>query len=151
MSDRIEKSVVLPVTRARLWRAISDAAEFGAWFGVKLAGPFVPGTTVKGQITITGYTHVDFSVVVETVESERRLAFRWHPYAVEPNVDYSKEPMTLVTMTLEDAPEGTKLVIVESGFDRIPAARRAMAFKMNDGGWTGQVKNVAKWVAEHPD
>src|SRR5689334_24539212 len=107
MSDRIEKSVVLPVTRARLWRAISDHAEFGAWFGVKLAGPFVAGTTVKGKITVAGYTHVELAVVIEAVESERRLAFRWHPYAIDPNVDYSNEPMTLVTMTLEDAPQGT--------------------------------------------
>jgi uncharacterized protein YndB with AHSA1/START domain len=150
MSDRIEKSVVLPVSRARLWRAISDPAEFGAWFGVNLAGPFVAGTTVNGKIINEKHSHMKFSLVIEAVESERRLAFRWHPFAADPNVDYSNEPMTLVTLTLEDATDGTRLLVVESGFDRIPPARRAEAFKMNDGGWTAQVKNVARWVAEHP-
>jgi uncharacterized protein YndB with AHSA1/START domain len=89
-------------------------------------------------------------MVIETVEPERRLAFRWHPYAIDPKVDYSTEPMTLVTLTLEDAPGGTKLVVVETGFDRIPAARRAEAFRMNEGGWAAQVGNVARWISEHP-
>jgi uncharacterized protein YndB with AHSA1/START domain len=150
MSDRIEKSVVLSAPRARVWRAISDPTEFGAWFGVKLSGPFVAGTSVTGKITHPDYRDAQFEMVIETVEPERRLAFRWHPYAIDPKVDYSTEPMTLVTLTLEDAPGGTKLVVVETGFDRIPAARRAEAFRMNEGGWAAQVGNVARWISEHP-
>lgn len=146
-TDRIEKQIVLQAPRARVWRAIVDPREFGAWFGVALEGPFEVGKPTRGRITNPAFTHLVLEVTVETVEPERRLAFRWHPYAIDPNVDYASEPTTLVTFTLEEAPEGTRLVVVESGFDAIPEHRRAEAFRMNDGGWAAQVENVARHVA----
>src|SRR5688572_27188429 len=146
-TDRIEKQVVLDASRARVWRAITDVAQFNAWFGVQLGQPFTPGAEVSGQITIKAYAHVTMSIWIETMEPERFFSFRWHPYAVEPGVDYSAEPTTLVSFTLDEVPEGTRLTIVESGFDAIPASRRAEAFSMNDQGWTGQAENIRKFLA----
>jgi uncharacterized protein YndB with AHSA1/START domain len=131
-----------------VWRALTDHKEFGTWFRVNLNGPFVAGKTVTGQVTYPGFEHVKFDVLVEKIEPERYFSFRWHPYAVDPKVDYSKEPMTLVEFRLEEASGGTSLAVVESGFDRIPAHRRDEAFRMNSGGWAAQVENIRRHVAD---
>lgn len=147
-TDRIEKTVSLRAARSRVWRALTDATEFGTWFGVDLEGPFVEGATVRGRITHPGYEHLTMEVQVERIEPERCFSFRWHPYAVEPGRDYSHEPATLVEFTLQDSGAGTVLTVVESGFDRIPAARRDEAFRMNDKGWTGQLTNIERHVSK---
>ena len=147
-TDRIEKHIVLRAPRSQVWRALTRAEEFGEWFGAKLEGAFVPGAHVTGRITIKGYDHVTMGIVIDRVEPEHLFSYRWHPYAVEPETDYSSEPMTLVEFRLQDVPDGTSLTVVESGFDRIPATRRATAFRMNDGGWTAQVKNIERYL-EH--
>jgi uncharacterized protein YndB with AHSA1/START domain len=148
VTDHIEKRVVLRAPRARVWRALTDAAEFGTWFGVKLATPFTEGATVRGQITHPGYDHLTMEVLVERIEPERYFAYRWHPYAVDPAIDYSHEPTTLVEFRLDESGDGTVLTIVESGFDRIPLARRAEAFRMNEGGWTAQAQNIERHVSK---
>ena len=147
-TDRIEKTVTLRAPRSRVWRALTNADEFGAWFRVKLDGGFTEGATVRGRITHPGYEHVKMEVIVERIEPEHYFAYRWHPYAIDPKVDYSQEPTTLVEFRLEETAGGTVLTIVESGFDRIPLARRDEAFRMNDGGWTGQLKNIERHVAQ---
>lgn len=146
-TDRIEKRVELRATRARVWRAISDSQQFASWFGIRLDGPFAEGSTVKGFITSKGYEHFKIEFQVQKMEAERYFAYRWHPYPSDPTVDYSKEPTTLVEFTLEEADGGCVVTIVESGFDQIPIARRAEAFRNNEGGWTGQAKNLTKYVA----
>jgi uncharacterized protein YndB with AHSA1/START domain len=145
-SDRIEKQVLLRASRSRVWRALVDSKQFGAWFGLALDAPFVAGESIKGRITYPGYEHLSAELVIERIEPERLFSYRWHPYAIDPNVDYSKEPMTLVEFQLEEAPGGIALRIVESGFDRIPLTRRAEAWRMNDGGWTQQAKNIERHV-----
>lgn len=146
-TDRIEKRIVLRAPRARVWRAVATAAEFGAWFRVNLEGEFAEGATIRGQITHPGYEHVTMEMLVERIEPERYFAYRWHPYAIDPAVDYSTEPTTLVEFTLDEVDGGTAVTIVESGFDRIPLARRADAFRMNERGWDGQTGNLARHVA----
>lgn len=147
-TDSIKREIFLKAAPARVWRALADAKEFGDWFGVALAGQtFVAGQKTRGNINIPGYEHVVFEVLVERMEAERLLAFRWHPYAVDPAIDYSAEPTTLVEFKLAPADDGTMLTIVESGFDQIPAARRLEAFRMNSGGWDGQIKNIERHVA----
>jgi uncharacterized protein YndB with AHSA1/START domain len=138
----------LKASPGRVWRALTDYREFGAWFGVKMEGPFSPGQTCRGQITSPGYEHLKWEGVVEKMEPERLFSFRWHPYAVDPKVDYSQEPTTLVEFTLEKAGAGTLLQVVESGFDRIPEGRRPEAFRMNDGGWAAQMQNIDKHVRQ---
>lgn len=146
-TDRIEKQITLRAPRARVWRALTDATEFGAWFRVKLDGPFVVGTQVQGQITHCGYEHVKMEALVERMEPETLFSYRWHPYAIDPATDYSSEPTTRVEFRLTDAPEGgTLLSVVESGFDQLPAARRSEAFRMNDGGWVAQLEHVRTHV-----
>ena len=146
-TDRIEKQVVLRATRARVWRALTDANEFGVWFRAKLEGPFVVGATTRGRIAHPGYEHLTMELAVERIEPQSLFSFRWHPYAADPKVDYSGETPTLVEFRLEEVAGGTRLSIVESGFDAIPAARREEAFRMNEGGWTQQTKNLADHVA----
>jgi uncharacterized protein YndB with AHSA1/START domain len=145
-SDRIEKIRVLAVPRSRVWRALTDAQEFGSWFGVKLEGRFVAGARLKGPITVPGYEHVTLDITIERLEPEQLFSYRWHPYAIETGVDYSAEPTTLVEFRFEDAAGGTRLTVTESGFDAIPLARRAKAFQMNDNGWAQQVENLARHV-----
>jgi len=145
-TDRIERQIVLRAPRSRVWRAITDAKEFGAWFQAKLEGTFAPGENVKGRISIPGYEHVGMDMKIERVEPESLMSFRWHPYAIDPKVDYSGEPTTLVEFRLTAVEGGTELTVVESGFEAIPIARRAEAFRMNDEGWTGQLGNIAKHV-----
>jgi uncharacterized protein YndB with AHSA1/START domain len=147
-TDRIEKTVTLRAPRRRVWRALTNAQEFGTWFRVTLEGDFVAGATIRGRITHPGYEHVTMEIQVERIEPERLFSYRWHPYAIEPGVDYSGEPTTLVEFQLDDAPGGTKLTIVESGFDRIPLSRRAEAFRMNEQGWAGQIGNIERHVTQ---
>jgi uncharacterized protein YndB with AHSA1/START domain len=146
-TDRIEKQITLDAPRSRVWRALTDVKQFNAWFGVSLGKPFAPGAEVSGQINIRDYAHVTMTIWIEKMEPERFFSFRWHPYAIESGVDYSTEPTTLVSFTLEDAGAGTRLTIVESGFDAIPESRRAKAFTMNSSGWTGQAENIRKFLA----
>lgn len=147
-TDRIEKKVQLNAPQSRVWRAISDAREFGEWFGMSLAGPFAEGKSVRGKILNPKYEHMPIDLLVEQIEPERYFSYRWHPYPNDPKVDYSLEPTTLVEFMLEEADGGTLLTIVESGFDRIPLSRRAEAFRMNDGGWTGQIKAIERYVTK---
>jgi uncharacterized protein YndB with AHSA1/START domain len=147
-TDKIEKEIVLKAPRARIWRALTDPAEFSKWFGVEMKDPFVPGAKAKGKITHPGYEHLTLDMTVERMEPERLFSWRWHPYAVDPARDYSAEPTTLVECELTDVPGGTRLRIVESGFDQVPMARRAEAYRMNSEGWASQVQNVAKYLGE---
>lgn len=146
--DRIEREILLKAPLSRVWRAMANAEEFGEWFGAALKGEaFIAGNRVRGQITYPGYEHLTFEVLVEELEPERKFSFRWHPYAVDPTVDYGQEPMTLVVFTMHAVEDGTLLRLVESGFDGIPAERRQEAFRMHCSGWDEQVKNIEKHVA----
>lgn len=145
-TDRIQKQVHLRAPPARVWQALTDAQEFGAWFRVKLETGFAVGQRAQGRITYPGYEHLKFEATVERMEAERLLALRWHPAAVEPKVDYGQEPSTLVEFRLEEADGGTLLTVTESGFDALPAARRAEAFRMNEGGWEIQMQNIKTHV-----
>jgi uncharacterized protein YndB with AHSA1/START domain len=129
---------------------LTDYREFGEWFRVKLDGASVAGEVSRGQITYPGYEHLKWEAVVQKMEAERLFSFTWHPYAIDPKVDYSKEPQTLVEFKLEKTATGTLLLLSESGFDKIPPGRRMEAFRMNDGGWTQQVKNIERHVTEKP-
>jgi uncharacterized protein YndB with AHSA1/START domain len=149
-TDRIEKSVLLRAPRTRVWRALTDAREFGEWFGVDMAGAFSPGAHVKGKISAMhkGYEGLPFEITIERMEPERLFSYRWHPNAHDPQVDYSSEPTTLVVFQLEETERGTLLTVVESGFDRIPLARRAEAYRNNDQGWAQQMKSIERHVAQ---
>jgi uncharacterized protein YndB with AHSA1/START domain len=145
-TDRIEKNVLLRAPKSRVWRALTNAEEFGSWFGARLDTGFAVGKQASGNITYPGYEHLKLEVTVERMEAEELFSFRWHPYAIDPEIDYSQEPTTLVEFRLEEVAEGTRLTVVESGFDRIPAERRAEAFRMNSDGWAQQMENIRRHV-----
>ena len=146
-TDRIERKVLLKAPRARVWRALSDAAEFGSWFGVDFKGKsFAAGKAVQGKVTYPGFEHVTMEITIERVVPERLLSWRWHPAAIDPKVDYSQEPTTLVVFELQEVDGGTMLTVVESGLDKIPLARRADVFRMNSSGWDQQMKSIKKHV-----
>jgi uncharacterized protein YndB with AHSA1/START domain len=161
-TDRIQKKILLRATRERVWRAISDSREFGAWFGVEFSAPFVAGVPIKGTISPTKvdpevaklqepHAGAKFEFIVDRVEPMRRFSFRWHPFAIDPSVDYSKEEATLVSFELEEVAGGILLTVTESGFDRLPAGRRAKAFAANEGGWEHQTTLIAKYLAGPAD
>jgi uncharacterized protein YndB with AHSA1/START domain len=145
-TDRIERSIVLRAPQSRVWRAIATTEGFNAWFEVALTGNFTPGAKLSGYITSPGYEHILMEITVERVEPEQLMSYRWHPHAIDPNVDYSGEPTTLVEFHLAEQEGGTHLTIIESGFDQIPAERRDLAFRMNDSGWAEQLENIARYV-----
>lgn len=145
-ANRIEKEIVVHAPRAKVWRAITDFREFGKWFQAEMKDPFVPGALSKGRITHPGYEHLMLEVHVERMEPEHLFSWRWHPYAVDPQQDYSNEPTTLVLFELEEIPQGTRIRVTESGFDSIPLERRSEAFRMNSQGWAAQIQNVARYV-----
>ncbi|MFP4891288.1 SRPBCC family protein [Paraburkholderia sp. EG304] len=146
-TDRIEKQILLKAPRSRVWRALANAEEFGKWFGVNLAGKqFVAGQSTQGHITYPGYEHLVMDVLVERVEPEHHLSWRWHPAAIDITIDYTPEPTTLVEFDLSEVESGTLLRVVESGFDQLPVGRRAEAFRLNDGGWGQQMLNIERYV-----
>jgi uncharacterized protein YndB with AHSA1/START domain len=160
-TDRIEKKIHLRASPQRVWRAVADSTEFGRWFGIKVDGDFVPGTTVRGVIVPTTvdpavaesqqeYDGLPVEILVEQMEPEQLFSFRWHPYAVERDVDYSAEPTTLIAFTLEETADGVVLTVTESGFDTIPLARRAKAFAANDEGWAAQMKLIEEYLVHAP-
>ena len=146
MTDSIERSINLSAPVDRVWRALTDHREFGQWFRVAIEGPFVAGQPSTGHMTLKGYEHVRWNVRIVAMDAPRHFAFTWHPYAIDPAVDYDVEGPTLVTFRLEPDGAGTKLTVIESGFDKVPAHRRDEAIRMNGGGWTAQVDNIRKYV-----
>lgn len=145
-TDRIEKKVVLRAPLARVWRAVANAEEFGAWFGVALRGEFKAGASIDGRLKVPGYEHLTLTMDVEAIEPQRLFSFRWHPHAIDPKHDYSNEEKTLVEFTLREVSGGTELTIVESGFDKLPLERRAKAFASNGEGWGIQAKQIERYV-----
>jgi uncharacterized protein YndB with AHSA1/START domain len=148
MQDKIEKQIELAAPVSRVWQALTDSRQFGEWFLVKMDGPFVAGKRVGGQITHPGYEHVRMEIEVNAIEPETLFSFKWHPYAVDPKVDYEQEESTLVEFHVRPIAAGTSLMVTESGFERIPSARRAEAFLRNDSGWAQQMKNIQVYVAK---
>jgi uncharacterized protein YndB with AHSA1/START domain len=148
-TDRIERSILINAPRERVWRALTNADEFGAWFGADLTGQqFQPGQRARGRITHCGYTDNFFDAVIERIQPQDLMSFHWHPFAVNPSIDYAAEEPTLVTFTLKDVPgQGVLLTVVESGFDKVPASRRREAFEMNSPGWEAQLHNVARYAS----
>jgi uncharacterized protein YndB with AHSA1/START domain len=146
VADRIEKSVELKAPVERVWRALTDHREFGAWFRVKIDGRFVPGELSQGHVTYPGYEHIPWEARIMRLEPPHLFSFTWHPYAVDPDIDYSKEEPTLVEFRLEPTPDGTRLTVVESGFEALPPGRKPDALRMNEGGWGMQMENIKTHV-----
>jgi uncharacterized protein YndB with AHSA1/START domain len=148
METQIEKRIEIAAPVSRVWQALTDSRQFGEWFLVKMDGPFVAGQAVAGQITHPGYEHLRMEIVVKVIEPETLFSYTWHPYAIDPKMGYSKEEPTLVEFRLKPIASGTLLTVTESGFDKIPSARRAEAFRKNDGGWAQQMKNIQAYVSK---
>jgi uncharacterized protein YndB with AHSA1/START domain len=149
-SDRIDTHVELPFPADRVWRAITDSAEFGAWFGVRFSGPFEAGQESTGQVVTPGMEHLTWRAVIQDIEPEQYFAYTWHPYAIDPSRDYSEEVPTLVEFHLASAPTGgTLLTLTESGFQDLPDARRAEAYAMHQQGWSQQMKNIRTYLEQH--
>ena len=145
-TDRIEKTLLLHAPQARVWQALVDAQQFGAWFGVALEGQFVPNEHIHGYLTHSEPTQIGIDILVEQIVPERFFSYRWHPYAVAPDINSANEPMTLVAFHLTPVGQDTQLTVIESGFDQIPRERRAEAFRMNDHGWAEQITNIERYV-----
>lgn len=148
VKNRIEKRIELKAPLDRVWEALTDHNQFGEWFCVKVDEPFKTGTTSRGHITYPGYEHLKWEAEIQVIKPKSFFSFTWHPYAVDPRMDYSKETPTLVEFKLEEISEGTLLIISETGFDKIPSERRAEAFRMNEEGWEEQLINIEKYLKD---
>ncbi len=148
-NNKIEKKIEIKAPLARVWKALTDSQQFGTWFRVKIEGPFVVGQLSVGQIQVPGFEHIKWHSTVKAMKEPSYFAYTWHPYAVDPNVDYTKETPTLVEFFLKEIPTGTELTVIESGFENVPAHRRSEAFRMNNGGWEAQLKNIDKYAAQN--
>jgi uncharacterized protein YndB with AHSA1/START domain len=157
--QRIERQITLRAPLSRVWQAIADSRRFGAWFGVAFDGPFVEGALVKGVLEPTKvdeaiaerqrlHEGAKFEITIERIVPERLFSFRWHPYAVDPGVDYSSEPTTLIEFALEERDGRVIVTVTESGFEKIPLERRAKAFEANENGWTAIVMLLEKYLAQ---
>lgn len=146
MEDRIQKSIDLMASPERVWQALTDHEAFGSWFRVKLEGPFVPGAVSHGHITFPGYEHLKWEATVQHMDEPRLFSFTWHPYAIDPEADYSDETPTLVEFRLEPIATGTRLTVIESGFSKLPPHRYGDAIRSNSGGWEAQMKNIQGYV-----
>jgi uncharacterized protein YndB with AHSA1/START domain len=142
-TDRIERTIILRAPRSKVWRALTDSNQFGEWFQTKLEAPFKAGSRIRGRITHPDYQHLVFEADIEQMEPERLFSWRWQPGG-NPELN---EPTTLVVFQLEEVPEGTRLTVTETGFDRIPVARRAKAYRENEAGWAGQMENLRRYLA----
>jgi uncharacterized protein YndB with AHSA1/START domain len=156
-TDRIQKRILLHAPLKRVWSALADSKEFGTWFGMKFNGPFVPGKLMRGTIVPTKvnadvakaqekYEGMPVEITIEQMEPERLFSFRWHPYAIEQDVDYSAEPTTLIEFLLEETKDGVMLTVTESGFDQIPLARRVKAFTANEQGWGMVLRLIEEYL-----
>lgn len=148
MQNEITKTIELKAPISRVWQALTDHKQFGEWFRVNIESPFVEGQESTGHITYPGYEHIQWRASIQKIEPEHMFSYTWHPYAVDPDTDYSDETPTLVEFRLEEIPGGTRLTVTESGFDKVPESRRLEAFRMNEGGWTEQMKNIQKYVEQ---
>jgi uncharacterized protein YndB with AHSA1/START domain len=145
-SNRIEKQILIAVPLSRIWLALTDHTQFGEWFRVKIDAPFAPGKPSTGFMTWPGYEHIPWNAVIQKIDPEHTFSYTWHPYAVDPKVDYTAEEPTLVEFKLAPTDTGTLLTVIESGFEHIPAQRRAEAILRNTGGWTQQLENIKTYA-----
>lgn len=146
-TNRIDRTIDVNAPPDRVWRALTTAADLATWFHVRIEGEIAPGSEVWMTSTSPGYEGQRFLVRVTEMTPPRRFAWQWHPGAVDPAIDYSKEPWTTVTFTLEPSGGGTRLSVSETGFNEISVARRAKVFADNSGGWT----EVIVWIQQHAD
>ncbi|MES2039571.1 MAG: SRPBCC family protein [Pseudomonadota bacterium] len=149
-TDSIERSIVINGARERVWRALTNAEEFGAWFGADLTGQvFQPGQRTRGPFTHPGCEGLVFDIVIQHIQPQDAMSFHWHPYAIDTTTDYSDEIPTLVSFSLKEASgNATLLTVIESGFDKVPAHRRRTAFEMNTEGWDIQLQNLLNHVSK---
>jgi len=145
-SSRIERAIEIQAAPERVWRALTTPAEVAAWFQMKVEGEIAPGAVVWMTTQHPDYAGIRFQVWFMELDPPRRLVWQWHPGAVDPNVDYSREPRTTVTFTLEPCETGTRLTVTETGFDEISLARRAKVFQDNSRGWTEVIVWIQKYV-----
>jgi uncharacterized protein YndB with AHSA1/START domain len=146
-TDRIEKKIVLKAPRSRVWQALTDSKQFGEWFGCEVEGPFIAGGTLtRASLTMREYKGRQMEFVVDRIEPESFFSWRWHPAAIDEGIDYASEPMTNVEFHLKEIAGGTELTVIETGFDQVPLARQATAYRMNIGGWEHQMDQIATYV-----
>lgn len=146
MTEYIERSIDIAPPISRVWAALTDHIQFGEWFGASIDTPFRPGEVSRGTISCMPGKTVPWEATVTAIEPQTRFAYTWHPFAVDPEIDYAVETPTLVEFTLKPIDTGTRLVVRESGFQGVPTSRRSEAFRMNTEGWKIQIGNIARYA-----
>jgi uncharacterized protein YndB with AHSA1/START domain len=147
MENSIERTIDLKASVDRVWTALTDYEEFGAWFRLELDGPFQVGRVTTGVVNCPGHEGLPFWARVTVMEAPRRFSFVWPmDESVDPDDPDIEHKVTLVDFTLEPLAEGARLTVRESGFERLPADKRLQVFRDNNGGWDFQMKNIRSHV-----
>jgi uncharacterized protein YndB with AHSA1/START domain len=146
--SRIDRSIEIQAPVERVWRALTDANELSAWFQVTIEGALAQGSEVWMTSVHPAHAGQRFRVRIVDMSPPTRLVWKWHPGEVDPRVDYSREPQTTVTFTLERSARGTRLNVAEDGFDEISLTRRAKVHADNTQGWAEVVVWLQKYVEE---
>ena len=146
--SRIDRTIELNAPRERVWRALTNADELSAWFQVKIEGAVAPDIDVWMTSLHPGHAGQRFRVRFTEMTPPERFVWEWHPGEVDPERDYSREPRTTVTFTLEPSARGTRLSVSETGFDEIALARRAKVYKDNSQGWLEVLVWLQTYVEE---
>jgi uncharacterized protein YndB with AHSA1/START domain len=145
--SRIDRTIEIKAAPERVWRALTNSKELSAWFQVEIEGEISPDREVWMTSVHTGHAGQRFLVKVVEMTPPRRFVWQWHPGEVDPAIDYSREPRTTVTFTLEPTAVGTRLSVAETGFDEISLARRAKAHADNTQGWS----EVLVWLQTYAE
>ena len=143
--SRIDRTIEIAAPPERVWRALTDVAELSEWFQVTIEGHIAPGSELWMTSVLPQHAGQRWPVRILELTPPRRVVWQWHPGEVDPARDYSREPQTTVTFTLEPSEQGTRLSLAETGFDALALERRAKAFADNSQGWT----EVLDWLQRY--
>ncbi|MEO5668771.1 MAG: SRPBCC family protein [Bdellovibrionota bacterium] len=147
MNNSIERHIEINAPVSKVWQALTDSTLFAKWFKATFNGPFIAGKTTHGKNTHPGY-EFELEFIIKEIKPETYFSYAWTPFPADRSFDYSKEEPTLVEFRLAKTTTGTRLSVTESGFSKITASRRAEAYKMHEGGWEAQLRNIEKFVVQ---
>lgn len=133
----ITRSIDISAPAGRVWAAITDPELIAQWFGDKAEFDATPG----GTGSFGWPEHGTFRVVVEHVEVPKTLVYRW---AREAGVDPVPGNSTLVRFDLTEIEGGTRLVLVETGFEELGDPQGAHAD--NVGGWKAELGELVEFL-----
>jgi uncharacterized protein YndB with AHSA1/START domain len=136
--DRIERTVDIAHSPAKVWAALTTAEGLSAWFGQEASIDLRPGGSARMKWD-SGHSA---EMRVERVEEPTVFGFTWHIFGL-PEDDPRR---TYVEFTLEPAAAGTRLTVVESGFAQLTEDAHRSAYDGNTKGWASELGELVDYL-----